>query len=189
MKKDARHKPPKEGAGERSALFAELHAEMSDALHRIAWSILRDWQLADDAVQETFFLFSQRIDQLCQSHETSKLAPWLVKTVQFQALNLRRGKTRERRRLDELFEFSAERSKELSNDQKKLNRKETQAAIAQAIQQLPREQRDVVLRRMYQGQSFAEIAQELETAIGTITSRMRLALKKLQVALKDHDDI
>ncbi|GAB5403452.1 MAG: hypothetical protein Aurels2KO_16830 [Aureliella sp.] len=183
---DGRSELPDGATSEHSAVIAELHAELFDAMHRIAWAILRDWQLADDAVQEAFFLLSQRIDQLCETHEKSQFAPWLVKTVQYQALNLRRRQKREKKRLDEVFEFSAEHTAEPSG--KDLGQKETTDAIAQAIQRLPREQRDVVLRRMYQGQTFADIAQELDTSIGTITSRMRLALKKLQVALKHHED-
>lgn len=188
MNEDAEpsHEPPS-GPEEHAELIAQLFSELSEAMGRIAWSILRDWQLADDAVQETFALFSRRVDQLFVSHGKHNLAPWLVKTVQFHALNLRRGKTREQRRLDDVFEFSRDRIMSQPCEADNIEQQDTLAAIIQAMEQLPPEQRDVVLRRMYHGQNFAEIAAELNTPIGTITSRMRLALKRLQAALKDYD--
>ncbi|MCA9247413.1 MAG: hypothetical protein KDA42_09870, partial [Planctomycetales bacterium] len=49
--------------------------------------------------------------------------------------------------------------------------------------ELPSEQREVVRMRIYEEKKFAEIAAELELPLGTVLTRMRLALKKLEAAL------
>lgn len=174
--------------------IGRLHADMSPTLRRIAWSIVRDWPLAEDAVQETFTLLSRRIGELTEENSDTtieqRLTGWLVKSVQFQALNLRRQRARERRRWDSVADASGY---EFSNDQphspeENLSKQETHAALRREIEQLPESQRDVVLRRMYDGLTFAQIAETLQTPLGTVLSRMRLALKKLHTALKDNDD-
>lgn len=172
-------------------LIGALHAEMSPTLRRIAWSIVRDWPLAEDAVQETFTLLSRRIGKLAEEVglDEQRLASWLVKTVQFQALNLRRQRKRERRRLDAMaeaavYEFSIDQQHSPEDGQSK---QEAYTALRRAIAMLPESQREVVLRRMYDGLTFAQIAEIQRTPLGTILSRMRLALKKLQTALNDND--
>lgn len=163
-------------------------------LRRIAWSIIRDWPLAEDAVQETFTLLACRIGGLNQEATdewmAQGLAGWLVKTVQFQSLNLRRQRAREVRRLNSAAEISGH---EFSNDhslspEERLSKKETHAALRHAIEQLPESQRDVVLRRMHDGLTFAQIAETSQTPLGTVLSRMRLALKALQTVLNDNDE-
>jgi RNA polymerase sigma-70 factor (ECF subfamily) len=57
--------------------------------------------------------------------------------------------------------------------------------IAQAVQALPPEQREVFLLRQLQGLPFHEIAEIVGTPTNTVKSRMRYALERLQVALDD----
>lgn len=47
------------------------------------------------------------------------------------------------------------------------------------IQTLPEEQRQIVYKVYFEGKSHSEIASELELPLGTIKSRLRLAMKKL----------
>ena len=48
-----------------------------------------------------------------------------------------------------------------------------------ALATLPPEQRQIVQKRIYEEQTFASIAQELELPLGTVLTRMRRALRKL----------
>ncbi|MBL8825420.1 MAG: hypothetical protein JNM18_00445, partial [Planctomycetaceae bacterium] len=63
---------------------------------------------------------------------------------------------------------------------------ETVVGVRQAIEQLPAEQRQVVRLRIYENRTFAEIATALKLPLGTVLTRMQLALKKLKKAL-DHE--
>jgi RNA polymerase sigma-70 factor (ECF subfamily) len=58
--------------------------------------------------------------------------------------------------------------------------------VTRSLSVLSPEQRQVVERRVWGGKTFAEIAAELDAPIGTVLTRMRLALCKLSKAL--HDD-
>ena len=153
---------------------AKQHAECSEHLLRLAWAIVRDWGLAADAVQETFALFAQKLPTIEAEHQRG----WLVKTVQFQALNLRRSQQRSAQLLDRLREqpttYTTQKSSATSEHHEELDR------LREAINSLPPDQRQVVQLRMADERSFAEIAEQLNLPLGTVLSRMRLALEKLR---------
>ncbi len=56
--------------------------------------------------------------------------------------------------------------------------------VKQALETLPNQQRTVVRMRIYEEKTFAVIADELGIPLGTVLTRMRLAIKKLQKQLK-----
>jgi RNA polymerase sigma-70 factor (ECF subfamily) len=58
------------------------------------------------------------------------------------------------------------------------------AGIAQAILQLPAEERQVVQLRLQEELGFREIAELLEVPLGTVLSRMHQARDRLRRALK-----
>ena len=57
---------------------------------------------------------------------------------------------------------------------------EEQDRLRRAIDRLPAAQREVVIKRLAEDCSFAEIAAELGVPLGTVLSRMRLAIEKLR---------
>jgi RNA polymerase sigma-70 factor (ECF subfamily) len=60
--------------------------------------------------------------------------------------------------------------------------------IANAVQALPEDQREVFLLRQLQGLAFHEIAEVVGVPLNTVKSRMRYALERLQHALSDLDE-
>ena len=60
--------------------------------------------------------------------------------------------------------------------------------IAEAVEELPEEQRDVFLMRQVQGMPFKDIADIVGVPENTVKSRMRYALERLQRALADYGD-
>ena len=55
--------------------------------------------------------------------------------------------------------------------------------MRQALEELPAEQQDVVVRTYYQGKRPVDVARELGVPEGTIRSRLRLGLQKLRDSL------
>ena len=66
--------------------------------------------------------------------------------------------------------------------------KDLQRRIAEAVEELPEEQREVFLMRQVQGMAFKEIADVVGVPENTIKSRMRYALERLQRALVEYQD-
>jgi RNA polymerase sigma-70 factor (ECF subfamily) len=66
-----------------------------------------------------------------------------------------------------------------------LTRQETQDELKRAIDQLPEEQRSVLVLSEVQGLKYQEIAQILEIPVGTVKSRMHTAMERLKSLLGD----
>ena len=168
--------------GEIAAAVTKLHAECSAQLTQLAWAILRDWGLAADATQETFALFAQKIATLPAENQRG----WLFKTVQFQALNLRRSQLRSTQLLDRLREQPT--NYQTANPIQTTEHHEQIEQLRGAMAVLPPEQKQIVHLRIAEELGFAEIAQRLNLPLGTVLSRMRLALEKLRRSLTTDDN-
>lgn len=66
--------------------------------------------------------------------------------------------------------------------------KELQVRLAEAIDALPPDQREVFLMRAYSNLPFKEIAEVVGAPENTVKSRMRYALERLQQALAEYED-
>ena len=64
--------------------------------------------------------------------------------------------------------------------ERSLERDERQAALLQAIEQLPGEQKEVLTLKIWGDQTFDEIAKILEVSLNTAASRYRYAMEKLK---------
>ena len=68
-----------------------------------------------------------------------------------------------------------------------LQSRQEDAQLHAAMRGLPKEQVRLVQLSYFEGKSQSEIASELELPLGTVKSRLRLALKKLRTNLGERD--
>jgi RNA polymerase sigma-70 factor (ECF subfamily) len=123
---------------------------------------------AEDIVQEAFVKFWRR------NHRIDNRA-LLYATVRSIALDLIRRDSRRARREAEAFsdaEQSIEPQFELGD--------ESQRALAAAVDRLPHEQREVLVMKIWNELTFAEIATALGISNNTAASRYRYALNALK---------
>ena len=123
---------------------------------------------AEDIVQEAFVKFWRR------NHRVDNRA-LLYATVRSIALDLIRRDSRRARREAEAFsdaEQSIEPQFELGD--------ESQRALAAAVDRLPHEQREVLVMKIWNELTFAEIATALGISNNTAASRYRYALNALK---------
>lgn len=161
-----------------AASIGGLYHEFAPELRAFLLGVLKDHHLADEALQSTF---TKTIDQ---QHSIRNENPrgWLFQVAYREAMGLRRRQAVETRGLQGLAWLK--RHVESSPDAP-LIREETARQIRRALESLPSEQHQVVHRRIHQNQTFAEIAAALGVPLGTVLTRMRLALQKLQQKLTD----
>ena len=60
--------------------------------------------------------------------------------------------------------------------------------VQDALQQLPKALQEIVQKRIFEGLKFREIAEQLDTPLGTVLARMHSALKKLKSLLREAND-
>ena len=160
------------------AIVAALFVEHADELRRFVQGILRRADLAQDVLQATF------VKAIEQGHtarsETRK--GWLFRVAYHEALVVRRRWDVEGRAHGAL---AARGSHDTLGPAGQLEHRETLERVRAALDRLPPEQRRVVELRMIEDKKFATIANELGLPLGTVLTRMRSALAKLEKLLGD----
>jgi RNA polymerase sigma-70 factor (ECF subfamily) len=127
---------------------------------------------AEDIVQEAFVRFWRR------NHKIDNRA-LLYATVRSIALDLiRRDNRRTRREAEAVSE-----SEQVVEPQFELA-DETQFSLAAALDRLPHDQREVLVMKIWNELTFAEIATALEISQNTAASRYRYALAALKKTLQ-----
>jgi RNA polymerase sigma-70 factor (ECF subfamily) len=169
------------GSGLTGAEIEALYAEYSHELRAFLRGVLRDTELAADALQMTFV----KVLEAGHTADRATFKGWLFKVALNEALGLKRKQQREKRlKHQPVWET---RDSDLTAEEKAI-RAESVEALRQAIRTLPEEQRQILeLRLTEELMTFADIAEELHLPLGTVLTRMRLAMKKLTAALRERD--
>jgi RNA polymerase sigma-70 factor (ECF subfamily) len=158
-------------SGDDGALAA-LYDRFGRVAYGLAYRILRDQALAEDAVQEGF-LAVWRSAQGYQ-RERSKAATWILTLVHRRAVDLVR---REDRRRTEALDEAREPASESVDEQAGRDRR---VAVQAALQQLPDDQRQALELAYYGGYTQSELAERFGVPLGTIKSRMFEGLNRLR---------
>lgn len=159
-------------AGEPDAIRA-LYREYSGAVHTVAISIVRDRELANDVVQQTFV----KAWRAAASFDDARaIAPWLYSIARHTAIDAVRAEARPTR-------GGHEPEVEVPVDSESIEATWERFEVRRAIDALPGEEREVVRRSHLLGHTHEEIAQQLGVPVGTVKSRSSRAHKRLAVAL------
>jgi RNA polymerase sigma-70 factor (ECF subfamily) len=155
---------------------ALLYAEHSHELRTFLLGVLRDPDLAAEALQGTFV----KVLEFSQTANPETFKGWLFKVALNEALGIKRLQKRDR----QLTEKPVWRPSETHNqpDERLLHR-ETIEQVRGQLHQLSPELREVVHLRIFEDLTFAAIADKLNLPLGTVLTRMRTALKKLSERL------
>jgi RNA polymerase sigma-70 factor (ECF subfamily) len=158
-------------------IVAALYVQHADELRRFLLGVLRDPQLASDVLQTTFM---RLVEGGHRTREETRKA-WLFRVAYNEALALRRRQATG----DRVTRQSAwSRPAAGQAAEEPLLQFERVETVRQALERLPKQQREVVRMRIYQEKTFAAIAQELGIPLGTALSRMRAAMSKLRQSLE-----
>ena len=109
---------------------------------------------------------------------------WLLTIVHHRAIDHLRRITRVRDRTVS-DDTAAERVASSDDTEAAAIAGQARAEAAGLLEQLPDEQRRVVELSFYSGYSHSEIADLLELPLGTVKTRMRIALQKLRHHLQE----
>ncbi len=165
--------------GDESAL-AELYDRVGRVAFGLAFRVLRDDRLAEDAVQEAFLAVWRTAAGF--TPERAKASTWILTLVHRRAVDLVRRE--ERRRTEPLGEEAQETSTTDSAEAEAwlgFERDRVQAAL----KALPDAQREAIELAYYGGFSQSELAERLGQPLGTIKSRMFAGLARLRELLDD----
>lgn len=160
--------------------LAQVFAQYSDRIYRLAVSLLHDEQEADGVVQDTFLSLIEHIDGF---EGRSSLGTWLYRVAHNNIVG-RLRRARPQLELDELEDGPPMPEKLIdweSLPEAVLTDAETSAQIAAAIERLPPTLRSVFLLRDIEDLSTAATAQ----ALGISPAAVKVRLHRARLALRE----
>ena len=156
-----------------------LYDRHSSMVYGLGLRILRDPAEAEDLTQDVFLHLWRRSDLFDGAR--GAFLGWLVSLVRNRAID----RLRARRTKDEKADaYEAERSSDVAP--KALDPNETayvgelRAAVARSLASLPEAQRTALELAYYGGLSHSEIAEKLETPLGTVKARIRQGMLRMR---------
>ena len=149
--------------------FGELCQRYYPAMVAIAYVVLSDHQLAEDAAQESF---ARALVNLRRLKNENRFAPWLAAICRNVAKDMIAIKAKERN------------TEDLSNVAEKNNKDENNRAIRRAIEQLPGAAKELIVLRYYNNLSYEQMASVSGVSRAAINGRLARAKRKMAHYLK-----
>ena len=149
--------------------------------------IVRDRHLAEDVFQDTFIKVIQTLKRGTYNDE-GKFLPWVLRIAHNLIIDhFRRVKRMPVVNGGDDFDIFSILTLSQVNAEDKLTKRQIRSDVRKAIENLPIEQREVLIMRYYIDMSFKEIADTTNCSINTALGRMRYALINLKKMLEKKD--
>ena len=161
--------------------FELLVAAYEKNVFNVALQMLGNREDAQDMAQEAFL---KAYSSLNSFRGDSKFSSWLYRIVSNVCLDFKRRQGRRPSSSltvedDEGETLELDIADESQSPEALLERKLTREAVRRGLQELPDEQRQILLLREIQGMSYEEIGEAMGLEEGTVKSRIFRARKKL----------
>jgi RNA polymerase sigma-70 factor (ECF subfamily) len=158
--------------------FEERIADSSTLAFRVALSVLRRREDAEDVAQDAFLRARRAFAGL---RDRERFRAWVVRTSFRLALDRLRGEKRRVRREDAL---AAEAPVHADSAEAEAAKLELRQGVAAAVAQLPEKLRIVTLLAAIEEHDLASVARLLELPEGTVKSRLHRARRLLAERLR-----
>ncbi|NGP77719.1 RNA polymerase sigma factor [Balneolaceae bacterium YR4-1] len=157
--------------------FNNLVERWQHRIHRFAY---RYFSSHDDAMEITQKTFIKAYRKLHTLDDADKFSAWIYRIANNLCLDEMKRAGRKRSQPLETIEESPIVKSINGNPDLSIQQRELGTILQQALNQLPPEQRIVVIMKEYEGLKFREIAEVLEEPENTIKSRMYYGLSSLR---------
>ena len=170
------------------AAYRGLVERYQSRIYSVCYGMVRNPEDARDMAQEAFVKAYQNLPKF---RLEASFYTWICRIAMNVSIDhLRRQKLRNHGEFDDQVAAQdtagvVQLSQFRSDPVKNLERKQLHAAILAALDELPEEQKQIIILREVQGLSYKEISDVMDIPEGTVMSRLFYARKKLQVALQD----
>lgn len=155
-----------------------LYTHYSGALYGVITRIVANDGIAEEILQDVFLKFWNKIDSYDASK--GKLFTWMLNITRNQAIDRTRSKEISRDRKTSDIDNSVSKV-----DRQTFNEQSVDAiGLKEVLKDLPADQQFVVEYLYFKGYSQSEVAEEFNIPLGTVKTRLRLAMQHLRTSLK-----
>jgi RNA polymerase sigma-70 factor (ECF subfamily) len=162
--------------------LSELYDRYSRLVYSIAISSIDDPAIAEEIVQDVF----TRVWEKANTYDAriAKVSTWLVHITRNRSIDeLRKGKIRPEKTSVSWADLSQRDTPQSTGPEENLEIAWRRIAVREALKTLSPDQREALALAYFKGYSQTEIAELLGVPLGTIKTRIRLALQKLRLVL------
>ncbi len=175
-----------EGDENALAVLIERHKQK---IYSFIYSKVYDRDVTEDVFQDTFIKVIRTL-KLGKYNEEGKFLPWVMRIAHNLVIDYFRKNNRMPKfdNTDEFNIFSVISDSSL-NAEKKIIKDQVISDVKRLIEELPEDQKQVLIMRMYKDMSFKEISENTGVSINTALGRMRYALINLRKVIDKHNII
>ncbi len=150
------------------------------------YSKIADRDISNDIFQDTFIKVIKTLKSNSYNEE-GKFLPWVMRISHNLIIDhFRKNKKMPLFRETEEFSIFSIMSDDAPTIENQLISAQVEADIKKLIEELPIDQKEVLIMRMYQDMSFKEISEVTGVSINTSLGRMRYALMNLRKVIDKH---
>lgn len=174
--------------GDESAL-SDLVTRHKQRIFSFIYSKVYDRDVTEDIFQDTFIKVIKTLKKGAYNEE-GKFLPWVMRI----AHNLVIDHFRKNNRMPKFensgdFNIFSVLSDSSLNAEKSMIKGQVENDVRRLIEELPADQKEVLMMRIYRDMSFKEISEQTGVSINTALGRMRYALINLRKVIEKHNII
>lgn len=171
------------------AALCQLITRHKEKVFSFIYSKVYDRDVAEDIFQDTFIKVIRTLKRGAYNEE-GKFLPWVMRISH----NLVIDYFRKNNRMPKFenngdFNIFSVLSDESLNAEKRLIKDQVADDVKRLIEELPEDQKNVLIMRIYKDMSFKEISEQTGVSINTALGRMRYALINLRKVIDKHNII
>ncbi|ULC58299.1 sigma-70 family RNA polymerase sigma factor [Flaviramulus sp. BrNp1-15] len=156
-------------------------------IYSFIYSKVYDRDIAEDIFQDTFIKVIRTLKRGAYNEE-GKFLPWVMRISHNLVIDFFRKNNR-MPKFDNTGEFSifSVLSDTSLNAEKTIIKEQVENDVRRLVDELPDDQKEVLLMRIYNDMSFKEISERTGVSINTALGRMRYALINLRKIIDKHN--
>ncbi len=172
-------------AGDEQSLSTLINRHQSK-IYGFIYSKISDRDITDDIFQDTFIKVIKTLKSNSYNEE-GKFLPWVMRIAHNLVIDhFRRNKKMPMYRETEEFSLFSIMSDNSLTIENQMISDQVEVDLKRIIEELPEDQKEVLVMRMYQDLSFKEISELTGVSINTALGRMRYALMNLRKVIDKH---
>ena len=175
-------------ANDDSEALSELYDRYKALVFSLAINIVGNHETAEDITLDVFTRVWEKADNYQSEKATVKR--WISSITRYRSIDVLR---RRNAQLDtsnpQWSDFSPDTLPARENPEEVMELALLGRKVTEALSKLPEEQKKPLALAYFMGYSHQQIAEALNKPLGTIKTRIRLAIQKLQQELKFHEDM
>ncbi len=167
--------------------LSELIERHKQRVYSFIYSKVSDRDVTEDIFQDTFIKVIRTLKRGAYNEE-GKFLPWVMRISH----NLIIDHFRKNNRMPKFanngdFNIFSVLSDDDLNAERKIIKGQVEDDLRRLIQELPEDQKEVLVMRLYKDMSFKEISEQTGVSINTALGRMRYALINLRKVIEKHN--